>query len=249
MKKFLSLIITFVVLSSISVIIVFAASAESNSKSKSANGYNYEFTASVHNNSSSAWAFTNLSNEDSENVPTGYMGVLPRLYDSNSILKKSGGWQYNSTSASGMGLSSGKIYTLGTYYSFGQVKLYDGNGYDTYDTYRSPIISHSGSRINIENKIKFDAGYKINKNGETYGLGISAITLGKEPDLIAAYGIDGTLGYVRSADFELENPTTPEEAKTNQNNRTRYIPLYDKDGETTIGSFKIESLEVTYTFD
>lgn len=219
LNKIIGLVIAATVVSLSSAIAVYAASAESNTRTASANGYNYEFTASVHNNSTSTWAYTNLSNSNGNNVPTGYMGVLPRLYNSSGTLIKSGGWTYNDAAAAGMAMSSGTTSTRGTYYSFGQVKLYNGSGYNTYDTYSSPVVSNSSSKAQ-ESKIKIDTNYYINENGETYGTGFSAITLGKEPDLIAAYGIDGTFGYVRSADFEQEEPTTPEEAISQQNNNT-----------------------------
>jgi hypothetical protein len=85
--------------------------------------------------------------------------------------------------------------------------------------------------------------YPKNKNGETYGSGLDAISPDTEPDLIEAYGVDGTLGYVRSTDLNGVKPKTPEEAITKQKQRkaegSRRIPLYDVDGKTVIGVFNV----------
>ncbi|ADL07111.1 M56 family metallopeptidase [Thermosediminibacter oceani] len=83
--------------------------------------------------------------------------------------------------------------------------------------------------------------YRVNEYGETYGPAIYAEVLGEEPDLIAAIGIDGTFGYVRSSDLNPPDPRTPEEAVAQNNLGDKLIPLYDKDGRTVIGQFKIVS--------
>lgn len=86
--------------------------------------------------------------------------------------------------------------------------------------------------------------YLTNESGLTYGSSMYATSLEEEPDLIAAYGIDGTQGYVFKKDLNGEMPQTPKEAVeiTIQNNKTeaRIIPLYEKDGKTIIGEFHIE---------
>lgn len=81
--------------------------------------------------------------------------------------------------------------------------------------------------------------YSRNANGETYGYGIQAESIGCEPDLIAATGVDGTNGYVRGSDLEGPIPTSPEEALAMQSSEGRYIPLYESDGEKVIGEFYI----------
>lgn len=63
-----------------------------------------------------------------------------------------------------------------------------------------------------------------------------------DPELIPAYGVDGTLGYVKSKDLSGEIPKTPEEALSIQRTQSDgfEIPLYDEDGQTVIGVFKVE---------
>jgi hypothetical protein len=92
--------------------------------------------------------------------------------------------------------------------------------------------------------------YPVNEYGETYGSDAYADIVGKRPDLIAAIGIDGTHGYVRFSDLEpFPPPRTPEEAVAQNNPGVRIIPLYDKDGRTVIGQFKIVSGRVEYFTD
>ncbi|AGL01883.1 hypothetical protein [Desulfoscipio gibsoniae] len=83
--------------------------------------------------------------------------------------------------------------------------------------------------------------YQINENGQTYGSAANATTEENEPDLILAEGEDGTIGYVLSKDLNGKQPKTPKEALEIQRNTpsTRIIPLYDVDGKTVIGEFKI----------
>jgi hypothetical protein len=92
--------------------------------------------------------------------------------------------------------------------------------------------------------------YQKNEKGQTYGSGLDAVSTDTEPDLISAYGVDGTLGYVLSKDLRGlrgDLPKTPEEAVAKQRNApaSRTIPLYDVDGKTVIGEFKISKGEVT----
>jgi hypothetical protein len=70
---------------------------------------------------------------------------------------------------------------------------------------------------------------------------LRAIEVGKEPELIKAYGIDGTIGYVLSTDLMGVQPKNPKEALELQakDKNGREIPLYDASGEKVIGKFRI----------
>lgn len=85
-----------------------------------------------------------------------------------------------------------------------------------------------------------ESPYPMNENGQTYGPDIYGSSTIEPPDLMAAYGIDGSFGYVLASNFESK-AHTPEEAIEEMKNTPspRYIPLYDKDGKTVIGTFKI----------
>ncbi len=87
--------------------------------------------------------------------------------------------------------------------------------------------------------------YKTNNAGETYGNLMQADILGVNPDLILALGENDVVGYVRTADLEMDKAQTPEEAIELQHHRIAanysgtYIPLYGSDGVTVIGKFWI----------
>lgn len=91
--------------------------------------------------------------------------------------------------------------------------------------------------------------YAKNKDGQTYGSSAFANSSDQEPDLVSAVGVDGAQGYVRSEDLNGELPKTPEEAVAHNSKlkAERKIPLYDVDGKTVIGEFKIENGKVTET--
>ncbi|WP_152682978.1 hypothetical protein [Paenibacillus sp. VT-400] len=111
------------------------------------------------------------------------------------------------------------------------------------------ISVSSGSGLsqytNVKNKMNqfhITSLYPKNKNGQTYGSAVYATSPETEPDLILAFGVDGKEGYLLKKDMEGELPKTPEEAIAMQNSRSpegRDIPLYDKDGETVIGVFRV----------
>src|SRR5262245_59736850 len=68
--------------------------------------------------------------------------------------------------------------------------------------------------------------YPTNANGQTYGSGAGDT----DPDLIAAYGTHGLLGYVLAVDLDEPMPTGLQTG----DGQPRSIPLYDQDGVTVI---------------
>ena len=97
--------------------------------------------------------------------------------------------------------------------------------------------------------------YPVNEYGLTYGNGNDMVERGGlEPDLIAARGIDGTVGYVYAKDLSGDNiPSSPDEAVdymedyemrrdaaiSKGEQYERVIPLYDETGQKAIGEFGI----------
>lgn len=95
--------------------------------------------------------------------------------------------------------------------------------------------------------------YETNENGQTYGSAFYAPSPDKEPDLILAESLDGTQGYVYSADLNADLPSSPDEliasmekyreiwdnAPAGEVVIAHYIPLYAVDGKTVIGEFPI----------
>lgn len=84
--------------------------------------------------------------------------------------------------------------------------------------------------------------YRTNGEGLTYGSAAGSWIYGNpQPDLVAAEGPDGTLGYVKYEDLMGPQPKNPEEAIKMQKEgklSNRKIPLYAADGKTVIGSFQ-----------
>jgi hypothetical protein len=92
--------------------------------------------------------------------------------------------------------------------------------------------------IDDNSKHEIKITYPQNGQGQTYGSASDAPSPEDEPDLIRAYGVDGTIGYVKKEDLDGPRPKTPEEAVRLTNEaKPREIPLYDDDGETIIGKF------------
>lgn len=110
-----------------------------------------------------------------------------------------------------------------------------------YDVDEKTIIGSISSSALNQNP-RETPNFPKNKYGQTYGSDSDATSYETRPDLISAFGVNGTLGYVLKKDLYGELPKTPEEALAIQKNRPaggRDIPLYDVDGKTIIGVFHI----------
>lgn len=103
-----------------------------------------------------------------------------------------------------------------------------------------------GDIVNDENVYEI----KENENGQTYGSELSATEYDNGPDLISVEMENGKAGYVYRDEFydNANQPNNPEEAMAYmemvEKNVKEYgyyklIPVYEEDGKTEIGSFKI----------
>lgn len=210
------------------------------------NGFTYEFnsTVTIRNLSTIEARSTIRANT---NVPTGYMGGQARLYNSAGSLRTSSTMTYNSQAIKAFVVESPRLTTKGTYYAYSRAQFYNGNGYTSYNGYRSPM--RTLSTMNSENELSpeiielmLQTEYEVNENGQTYGSSFSEFTIGDEPELISAVGINGIEGYVKSNDL-APNPVSIEEALdyADDNSLDIYIPLYDVDGLTVLDQFKLET--------
>ena len=126
-----------------------SASAQSSTSgiksAMSALGYNYTAYNTVLTGKTGstkyARAYTDVDAE--QNLPGGYMGARPMLYDSSGNVAASGTWSYSSANTSG--ISRGKSYEgfSGTpsYYSQGYARIWMGTDYWTYGTFASPCLN------------------------------------------------------------------------------------------------------------
>jgi len=189
--------------------VAFATSAPSQAKIYGpVLGIIYGSTATVHDNyygdTRNAVGETKVTVGENKSVSAGYIGLYDRLFKGTAICATDTDFDYNTSDGGNtvsMKTQTGGDCGSGNYKSYGRTAAYNGNGYTIYDTYVSPYVyfnSPSARALNSEEDvITLPNEYKINKNGETYGSALGA-EYGFEPDLIEAYGTDGTIGYVRS---------------------------------------------------
>lgn len=82
--------------------------------------------------------------------------------------------------------------------------------------------------------------YSTNASGQTYGVdGGQAGSPVHEPDLVAVQATNGKLGYVYASQLDGPTPTSPAQAVAENNQPARTIPVYESDGKTMIGQFKV----------
>ena len=114
--------------------------------------------------------------------------------------------------------------------------------------YGISTISSADNNGKISKTIDTIRGYfETNDNGETYGTYIDKrYGEWEEPDLMAVVGLNDVEGYVRKVDLydEKNQPNNPEEAIAYMEKREkegpRIIPVYEKDGKTVIGEYRID---------
>lgn len=88
-----------------------------------------------------------------------------------------------------------------------------------------------------------------NANGQTYGSLVGREESPDHPDLVAAYGNKGELGYVYYDDVVAPEPKSPAEAVA-LNVRAEQevtVPLYASDGVTQIDTYTVNKGAVTTT--
>ena len=176
--------------------------------------------------------YARVYTSSSVSVPIGYMGARARMYSQAGSLASASDWSYNSVKASAFEVSTAReVQTNVYFYSKGQVQFYNGNGYTTYESNSSPLISLVAKSI---------SAVPTNENGEVYGSEIFLEAIGVKADLISAIGENGVEGYVKATDLDGPAAKNPTEA-VKQVRANRIIPLYESDGETVIGSFIIQN--------
>lgn len=111
------------------------------------------------------------------------------------------------------------------------------------DALKIYIDKNKIKKIPPQESLPQNPNFPKNESGETYGSGLDATPYEKGPDLIKAIGEDGTIGYIRKTEADGPMPKTPQEAIAMQAKQTnpRYINLYESDGKTIIGKFKIST--------
>lgn len=196
-------------------------------KSQTVLGISYSYYSSVYKYDNNK-VIGAINVEAAKGFESGYAGVNSRLYNSSGALVTSSGWYYNEGLGYAWSMPSGSTTTKGTYYSKGQVKLYNGNGYNVYTCNSSPNVT-----------LKSITMYEVNDIRLTYGSDYYADEE-ESPDLVQVIGLNGEEGYVYSKDLESDINSLEEAIEYARAEHYDYeIPVYESDGKTVIDSFKI----------
>lgn len=240
MKKSIRRITSMLLALVMAICFSFSAMAnEYNSSTRTAKVYNinYSYWSSI-NSSNGKWVLFSTYGKVHDSCPAGYMGLQPRLFAENGTLVKAYDWHYNASDyAAGTrlrvpynydGVVKGKYY-----YSCGQVKFYNGDGYTTYVCAASPNTQVPVSTSSV----------KRNIHGELYGIDGDHSQNGMEVDLIQAIGNNGRIGYVKRSDLDGNDVSNPSEVFSYVDKCLdcpgRIIPIYESDGVTVIDSFTV----------
>lgn len=111
------------------------------------NGYSYLSYASVEEWGTGVGVDANMTVSDQgydQDIPTSYMGAKVWLYKDSAIVKSTD-WAYNTSPQKAFWLWTDYNYVTGYYYADGQSRAYNGNGYNTYDAYSSPIVHYNNN--------------------------------------------------------------------------------------------------------
>jgi len=115
------------------------------------------------------------------------------------------------------------------------------------------LVLATGSLIHFDVFATDNKEYSVNKNGQTFGTIADVGPDSQPPELIAATGLDDKIGYVYYEDLQGDQPHNPKEAieymerlnvmikeaREKGESYLWYIPLYESDGMTVIGSYGI----------
>jgi len=101
-------------------------------------GTQYRNRAIVTTTTWGAWASTYAGTYPYKTVPAGYLGMLCRLYNSSGVLVRQDGYYYNSSPCIGVEQPGSHTTVRGNYYSYGKTQAWNGSGYATYLTFKSP---------------------------------------------------------------------------------------------------------------
>jgi hypothetical protein len=101
----------------------------------------YSVMANNEPGSPSDWAWTTMFTTDDAYVTAGWMGVDARKFKNGSVCEQTG-YQYNKNSANWMLVTANNTACgSGTYYSYGVLAAWNGNGYAYYYSQKSPSLN------------------------------------------------------------------------------------------------------------
>ncbi|APE12751.1 hypothetical protein BO226_25775 (plasmid) [Rhodococcus sp. 2G] len=181
-------------------------------------------------------------------LPAYYFGVRSRLFLSGALCAINPA-KYNTSPASSITDPTSGDCGPGWYNSHGFALAKDTNGFQQLITFPTdPLYWETNTPAPVEVS-ESERALRTNEQGQTIGSGEDAQSDAELPDLVLAYGTEGQLGYIRSADIPAP-PATEDEVrnlpKVAQPDGTVVatqpsvtIPLYADDGVSVIGDFRI----------
>lgn len=163
-------------------------------------------------------------------IPGGWSGGQSSLYLGGVLCASSSLYYYPYNTTGWENPGGGGNCGTGNYTARGSTAAYNGNGYNYYYTYTSPIIQGFAA-----------AQFEHNADGQTYGSELNAATPAQAPDLISAYASNGRIGYVLNTQLHPALPVSPAAALNAQAaaQLEKSIPVFAVDGKTVIGRFVI----------
>jgi hypothetical protein len=165
-------------------------------------------------------------------IPGGWSGGQSSLYLGGVLCASSSLYYFPYDTTEWENPGGGGNCGTGNYTARGSTAAYNGNGYNYYYTYTSPIIQEFAA-----------AQFERNAAGQSYGSELNAPTPAQAPDLISAYATNGRIGYVLRSQLHPTLPANPAAALKAQEtaSEAKSIPVLAVDGKTVIGQFVIST--------
>lgn len=180
---------------------------------------------------SSSGVYGTQTTRSTSSVPANRIGAHCNLYRaSDGAIVRTADWAYNTSTVSTFTNSTSKYNAKGTYYAQGTSKGFlSNNTYETKWCGQSTIAQIKSLNISSEDKQE-------------------RIKLYEDKQMVKAIGENDIEGYILLEDlYDEENqPKNSSEAKIYMSKRARslkqyrMIPLYDTDGQTVIGEYRID---------
>lgn len=180
----------------------------------------------------STYAKGSISVTPNKEVPSGYIGTHCNLYNAaTGRVVATKDWSTNPVPVVGFSSETPTRSLKGRYFTRATAKLYNGNGYTVKGANQSPeLVLRMIEGINITDEELKERQYLYDTK-----------------NMIAALGVNDLEGYILIDDLydEGNNPVSPDEflelERKNRDRGYRMIPLYDSDGNTIIGEYRIDN--------
>ncbi|ORI21642.1 hypothetical protein BJI47_11175 [Rhodococcus sp. 1168] len=186
-----------------------------------------------------------------QTAPPGDIGVRARLFKSG-VLCEAIDYKYNAFPAPELTVGTTKTCGTGSYNSHGFTAVWNGtNAYRQALTFPSNPLDWTAPAARSAEP-STDSGDTVaesgtNDQGQTYGQG-DAASDAELPDLVAAFGDDGTAGYIEKSALQSA-VASPAEATALERqtiggvdvygSAPRTVPVFAEDGMTKISDFTI----------